>query len=419
MAISKCGSFTVGKGWRRTIGVKVGDGGRLMPCRFWLGMDKPRATATALQIESLWVGLDSPYWTPEAFQMAEAIRVGATAKNAAEATAEPLAVKPLVKPTTILTVRGLIERFRASYLADSRLTQASKNSYVGRTKTLERSPICNMPLEAVGAEELAQLISFWLARPNNLNGEPISEYSARMLVKTARAVFDFADAVGLWTSPRRFDRLFRLPRATCQPTIKTFSLDELVRLYRSADDQMKMLILLGLNCGFCSSELATLKQNEIDLKAKTIKRARQKTSVKMSWSLWGETVKALQHGMARNGGSNELAFIRENGQPLVSFNADNRRLDFIPHAWNGLLKRANKGNETPIVGSFKLLRKTGATMIRAIGGIEVSEMYLAHSEKSMARFYSTPNHDQLTMALTAFRKQLAPMFKGAKASQNS
>jgi integrase len=406
MAYSKCGAFTVGKGWRRTIGKKVGDGGRLLPCRFWLGMDKQKATATALAIESLWVSHNAPYWSGEAFKLADAIRIGATATIAPASEPSAIAVKPTA--VEVLTFKGLIERFRTAYLADVRLSEPSKHSMVCRTKTLERSLIASMPLETIGAEQLASVVSYWLAHPiAPRKGKPISDYSARMIVKTARAVFDYADAVGVWEAPRRFDRIFRLPRTTTAPIINTYSVAELARLYKQANGRMKLLILLALNCGFCSAELATLKRSEIDLKNKVIKRARQKNGNFMSWSLWDETVKMLKKSMATDG---ELALRRENGSPLVSFDDVHRRLDGISYAWRNLLEQANRC-ENGIVGSFKTLRKTGATMIRAIGGIEVSEMYLSHSEKSMAKFYSTPNMEQLSTALVILRKQLAPMFR--------
>ncbi len=262
MAFSKCGSFTVGKGWRRTIGVKVGDGGRLIPCRFWLGMDKPRATATALQIESLWVGLDSPYWSPEAFRAADAIRVGATVENRPECVTLALAVKPSPTVRTVLTFGGMIDRYRQAKFADPTIADPSKHAIRCRTATLERSPIVDEPLHRIGADQLASLVAYWLNRPLTPKGKQISEHSARMVVKTARAVCDYADSMGQWTAPRRFDRLFRLPRTASAPTIQTFSVAELVRLYRHANVNMRLPILLALNCGFCSAELASLRIEE-------------------------------------------------------------------------------------------------------------------------------------------------------------
>jgi hypothetical protein len=268
---SKCGAFTQGKGWRRTIGQKVGNGGRLMPCRFWLGMDKPKATATALSIESLWVRLNNPYWSADALAEAEAVRVGATAKNATESAADVLGkATARARHQTVLTFGGLIDRYRQAKLNEASISDASKHSIRCRTKSLEQSPMASTPMASIGAEQLASLVSHWLACPLNGKGEQISSCSARLIVKTARAVFDYADSVGLWLAPRRFERIFRLPRASASPTIEIYSMDDLKALWGQANQAMRLLMLLGLNCGFCSMELATLKRSEIDLNAKVI-----------------------------------------------------------------------------------------------------------------------------------------------------
>jgi len=401
MALSKCGSFTVGKGWRRTIGWKVGNGGRLMPCRFWLGMDEPRATATALAIESIWVGLQKPYWTAEAWATAEAIRVGTTAKDAPRLTAGALG-KAMATPKTVLTFGGLIDRYRQAKMNDASLSDASKHSIACRTKSLERSPMAQEPMASVSGEQLSALVRYWLNRPLTPKGEQLSECSSRLIVKTARAVCDWADAVGIWLAPRRFDDIFRLPKHASAPVIVTYSVDELKRLYKSATADMRLLILLALNCGFCSSELATLKRQEIDLQNNSICRRRQKTAVPMTWRLWNETVKALKRGMSHDG---ELALTNRNATPLVWYSPKRARYDVICRRWLRLRKRAKVGH-----GSFKTLRKTAATMMRSIGGVEVSELFLAHSEKSMARYYSRPDPKAMAKALTTMRRRLAPMF---------
>jgi integrase len=144
------------------------------------------------------------------------------------------------------------------------------------------------------------------------------------------------------------------------------------------------------------------------LQTKTITRRRQKTGIKMTWNLWDETAMLLQKYMACQG---DLALITDGGQPLVWYSPKGHRVDVIPNRWARLVKQAKGVDETFAHKPFKTLRKTGATMMRAIGGIEVSEIYLAHSEKTVARYYSTPSQGQLTTALRAMRIRLAPMFK--------
>ena len=49
-------------------------------------------------------------------------------------------------------------------------------------------------------------------------------------------------------------------------------------------------------------------------------------------------------------------------------------------------------------------------MIRKIGGLEVSETYLAHSEKTLALVYSNRDFDKLADALGIMEDELATVF---------
>ena len=49
-------------------------------------------------------------------------------------------------------------------------------------------------------------------------------------------------------------------------------------------------------------------------------------------------------------------------------------------------------------------------MIRTIGGLEVSEAYLAHSERTLARVYSNRDFDKLADALRTMETELATVF---------
>lgn len=399
---SKAGAFTNGKGWRKSIGKKLSADGRLLPARFWLGMDEQRASIAALQIECLWLQQGRSYWPPEALASAEAIRIGSTRTDAPQATAAALPIKGRAP----LTVKLGIERYRAAMIGNPRLTRASKHSIQCRTRSLEQSPLASMPLDDVGAEQLTALVHHWLERPPaKRTDEPISAYSARMIVKQARACFDWLDAMNLWEAPRRFDRLFRLPRdGSNAPDVKTISIDDLAKLYGAADGRKRLLILLGMNLGFCSMECAMLKRSEIDFTKGVIRRARQKTNIITEWKLWEETSDLLRQHLAP-ANADDLALLTDGGKPLVWYSDGGHRVDVIPNLWARLVAKAEVAHS-----SFKLLRKTGATMIRSIGGIEVSEQYLSHSERSMARFYSRPDEQRLTDALAELRRRLQPLF---------
>jgi hypothetical protein len=52
-------------------------------------------------------------------------------------------------------------------------------------------------------------------------------------------------------------------------------------------------------------------------------------------------------------------------------------------------------------------------MAKVHGGLEVSEMYLAHAEVGMNKHYAGRDWDKLETALAVMGEQLAPMFGGA------
>jgi len=88
------------------------------------------------------------------------------------------------------------------------------------------------------------------------------------------------------------------------------------------------------------------------------------------------------------------------GKPYVRYQ-NNMRTDGIAQAWQKLVAKAGVRE----LGS-KYLRKTGADMVRRLGGLEMPEIHLAHSEKTLGRVYSNPDFDKLAGALRAMEVEL-------------
>lgn len=75
---------------------------------------------------------------------------------------------------------------------------------------------------------------------------------------------------------------------------RLFTPEQVLRLYSKADDQMKAMILLGINGGFGNNDCATLPIAAVDLDKSIIDYERPKTAVQRVVPLWPETVAALQ-----------------------------------------------------------------------------------------------------------------------------
>ena len=102
-------------------------------------------------------------------------------------------------------------------------------------------------------------------------------------------------------------------RPTCAPIID------------KADQPLKAMILLGINCGFGNHDCGTLPQSALDLDKGWVDFPRPKTAVERRCPLWPETVKALREAMAKRPKAkrsehDKLIFVTRYGQPWAKEN---------------------------------------------------------------------------------------------------
>ncbi len=90
--------------------------------------------------------------------------------------------------------------------------------------------------------------------------------------------------------------------------------EEFEAVYATTNDRLRLYLLLVANCGFYSSDIASLKKKEINLKAGTITRQRQKTGDDLdldkyapasnvpvvTYHLWPETLKLLKANLSND-----------------------------------------------------------------------------------------------------------------------
>ena len=134
--------------------------------------------------------------------------------------------------------------------------------------------------------------------------------------------------------------------------IEVFTVEEVRDLLGKAPERMRLYLLLMVQCGCYQNDIAELRQDEVDWKAGTIKRARSKTRERngpvVTYKLWPETFELLRK--YRSDG--ELVLTTEKGNPLVSYKLVDgklKRYDAIQSAWT----RMGKGRL-----GMKHLRKT-------------------------------------------------------------
>ena len=310
-----------------------------------------------------------------------------------------------------------MEAFKTQLSNNPLISDSHKSTMINKMDSLQTVLKPDMALASMGYDQLTAMMNKLASRPKSeATGKKIAAQTAINLIAAARQFFNWLRDSGKWADPRGFDRIFRVNRKALLTNqerrqaaqgVEVFTVDELAKLWQAANEQNRLFLSLALNCGFAQMEISTLRTWEIDLEAapKRIARHRRKTEVYGSWMLWDVTADLLGKRLAQTPKTaEEYVLLTRNGKPYVSYGSG-YRIDAIAQAWQKLVKKAGVAKL-----GFRFLRKTGADMIRKIGGLEVSEAYLAHSEKTLARVYSNRDFDKLADALGIMEAELATVF---------
>jgi integrase len=125
----------------------------------------------------------------------------------------------------------------------------------------------------------------------------------------------------------------RRPRRCCACTRakqgpKRFTPEEIHRLLAAAGEQLRALVLLGINCGFGNADVGLLPLTALDLDGGWVNYPRPKTGVHRRCPLWPETVAAVREALARRPASRRakhagLAFLTSRGRRWYTGTTDN------------------------------------------------------------------------------------------------
>ncbi len=180
--------------------------------------------------------------------------------------------------------------------------------------------------------------------------------------------------------------------------VKTYSVDELVTIWKYATPRVRAMMALALNCAFGGGEIAALMTDEVLIDTKHphaelvglsseeevgswIMCNRRKTGVYGEWRLWSISVQAIRWALAQKGDS-ELphVFLTNKGAPLDKATVANNKNAKIQNLWNNTIERIQK--DLPLFQplSFNKLRKTASNIVRHEAGAEVASLMLAHGE---------------------------------------
>ena len=168
------------------------------------------------------------------------------------------------------------------------------------------------------------------------------------------------------------------------------SIDTIKDLLSQLEGREKLCVLLMLNSGYTASDIAKLKQNEVNWATGRITRKRSKTEDQentptVCYKLWPETLSLLKAHRSKH---KDLVLLNQDGNPLQTSKINERgkgtKSCAIYLAWKKAKRTVN----------LKLMRKTSSSLLYnnpTFRGLQT--LFLGHSPKSMAEV-SYVNNDE-------------------------
>lgn len=318
-------------------------------------------------------------------------------------------VESASKPTPAdRTVSAQVEAWKTLLRSACQSRQLSEGRYDAYCRRIRPFMEWVGPSSPVDAIDEAKLEGYYAHLSGLVATGKYSPTSAHELLMTAKQFITRLAALKLVGLPGNIrDRRFRFNH-TVAASIETFTVEK-VRAFLAACDgrteRTKLFILLCLNCGMYQNDIAELRQEEVDWKAGTIKRARSKTRERggpvVTYKLWPETFALLKKFRSEG----DPVLTTEDGNPLVKEWLEDgkyRKYDAIRSSWHRLalkmgLKKMKLG--------LKHLRKTSSTLLGEHPQFKFYTTYfLADSPKGMSeRHYTKPSDAEFFEALEWLR----------------
>ena len=239
------------------------------------------------------------------------------------------------------------------------------------------------------------------------------------IVRT-RVPFNWAYKNGLIDRPMVFGEMFKAPkkktlrqhRAAQGP--KMFEAEEVRRMLDAAGQPLKTMILLGVNCGFGNSDLATLPLTALDLEHGWINYPRPKTGIARRGPLWTETAAALREWLTMrpkptNDGDGNKVFITRWG---ASWEKD---FAAVTKETRKLLNRLGISGHR----NFYALRHTFQTIADDARDFVATRSIMGHASNDIADDYREKvNDDRLRAVAEHVRGWLFGQAKASTTGQN-
>jgi integrase len=237
------------------------------------------------------------------------------------------------------------------------------------------------------------------------------------LVQRVRVVFKYAYDNGLIDRPLRFGSTFKKPKKSQLRQLRdelafkygdrAFEAAELRTIIDAADQPLKAMIFLGINCGFGNHDCGKLPQRALDLKTGWIRFPRPKTGNRRRCPLWPETVAAIKEAIdqrpsPKDPDNSELVFITKYGHAWAKQTQDGP----VSKETTKLLKKLEL--HRPGLG-FYALRRTFETIAGETRDQVAVDFIMGHVDESMAeRYRERISDERLRVVVNVVRRWLFP-----------
>ena len=311
-----------------------------------------------------------------------------------------------------LTVRDLCNRFLTAKEQQRDAGDITPRSFADYFAT------CKRLVDSFGANRLVGDLA--VDDFEALRSSLAKQYGVHRLgneVQRTRVVCKYALDAGLIDKPIRVGPTFKKPATRImrahrqQNGNRMFEAAELRSIIDTADQPLKAMILLGINCGFGNHDCGTLPKSALDLKTGWVTFPRPKTASERRCPLWPETVKALKEAIAmrpkQTGATDDtLAFITKYGGSWAKDTSTNP----VSQEMRKVLVALKL--HRPGVG-FYALRHTFETIAGESRDQVAVNHIMGHADASMAGVYRERiSNERLRDATNHVRKWLFP--KGKK-----
>ena len=327
---------------------------------------------------------------------------------------DPLLAGPTPRrKTDELTVKELADRFMTAKLnkvETGELTQVTYRDYLYVLKHVADFFGRQRPVADLAADDFSALRTSFakIHGPHRLGKD----------VVVTRSLFKWGWKMRLIEQAVWFGPNFEIParkmklKATRAHGRKDFSADELRRVLDAAPDQLRCMILLGINSGLGQSDIANLKQSHVDLDSSWLVFPRPKTEVERRCPLWLETIQALREVLAtrpqpKDAGDRDYVFLTDRGQRVVRI-TEFSRTDSMRRPFGKLLKTLDINGKR----AFYSLRHTFETQAGESKDQVAVDLVMGHSDSSMASNYRhSISNERLRDVVSVVRSWLWPACK--------